>query len=416
MSSCLLRVRRGNRFMLTVHLRINDAATGKPTPVRLRITGPDGTNYAPLGRFAEFASGRNEDVGGQLRLGRERLLHRRVVRDQAAGRGTAAGAGDEGAGVRAARRDRTLGPGQMALRFAVKRWSDLRADGWYPGDTRCHFLTPHRPPWKPPPKTSTSSTCSRATSRTRPSTGTDYPSARTSPRSAGSERRWKREPRLVAVNTLNVHPVLGKVGLLHSHRPVFPLTFGGGDETDDWSVCDWCDQCHRKDGLTVWATRSAPAAVRRWWRWCSGRSTRSSSTAARGSSRCCRVVSAAERRVPRPAGRRQRQGLERRRTRLAADIRPAEPGESLSYSGWIEAVRTGRSFITNGPLLRFDVDGTGPGNRSTCRNGKTIRLRASAGSPPHRAARNPRIRAGLASAPGQHDGRGGRPKWRRPWT
>src|SRR5687767_5309359 len=60
------------------------------------------------------------------------------------------------------------------------------------------------------------------------------------------------ESALVAANTLNVHPVLGSVGLLHSHRIVYPLTFGGGDDTDDWSVSDWCDQCHRKNGLTVW--------------------------------------------------------------------------------------------------------------------------------------------------------------------
>ena len=27
----------------TVHVRVNDAATGQPTPVRIRFTGPDGT-------------------------------------------------------------------------------------------------------------------------------------------------------------------------------------------------------------------------------------------------------------------------------------------------------------------------------------------------------------------------------------
>src|SRR5207248_1703111 len=56
---------------------------------------------------------------------------------------------------------------------------------------------------------------------------------------------------LVAVNTLNTHPVLGCVALLNSHRPVFPLRFGG-DRPDHWSVADWCDQCHRKTGLVVW--------------------------------------------------------------------------------------------------------------------------------------------------------------------
>src|SRR5436305_394327 len=55
----------------------------------------------------------------------------------------------------------------------------------------------------------------------------------------------------VAVNTLNAHPTLGTVGLLNSHRPVYPLRFGAPG-ADDWSVADWCDQCHRKAGLVTW--------------------------------------------------------------------------------------------------------------------------------------------------------------------
>ena len=56
----------------------------------------------------------------------------------------------------------------------------------------------------------------------------------------------------VIVNTHNRHPVLGSLGLLHSHRPVFPLTFGPPDSADDWSLRDWAGQCHRKKGLVVW--------------------------------------------------------------------------------------------------------------------------------------------------------------------
>src|SRR5439155_20878290 len=47
----------------TVHLRINDAATGQPTPVRLRVTDLGGTYYAPFGHSAEFPHGRGEAVG-----------------------------------------------------------------------------------------------------------------------------------------------------------------------------------------------------------------------------------------------------------------------------------------------------------------------------------------------------------------
>src|SRR5262249_46303529 len=37
----------------------------------------------------------------------------------------------------------TLAPGKIALRFALERWVDLRKEGWYSGDIRAHFLTPH---------------------------------------------------------------------------------------------------------------------------------------------------------------------------------------------------------------------------------------------------------------------------------
>jgi hypothetical protein len=74
---------------------------------------------------------------------------------------------------------------------------------------------------------------------------------------SGQVSAVERDGCSVVVNTFNSHPVLGKVALLNSHRPVFPLTFGGED-TDDWGVCDWCDQCHRKKGLTVWADAFEP--------------------------------------------------------------------------------------------------------------------------------------------------------------
>src|SRR5438874_2079651 len=130
--------------MLTIHLRINDAASGKPTPVRLRISGPDGTTYPPLGRVADFRTGRNEDVGGHLRVGRERWCYidgscevplptSTPVRVQAS----------KGPEYIPLDCTITLGTGQMALRFEIERWSNLAADGWISADSRCHFLSPH---------------------------------------------------------------------------------------------------------------------------------------------------------------------------------------------------------------------------------------------------------------------------------
>jgi len=59
----------------TVHVRVNDAATGQPTPVRVRFTAPDGTYLAPFGRLAKFAVGRYRDVGGSVLLGDHRYAY-----------------------------------------------------------------------------------------------------------------------------------------------------------------------------------------------------------------------------------------------------------------------------------------------------------------------------------------------------
>ena len=37
------------------------------------------------------------------------------------------------------------------------------------------------------------------------------------------------------------------------------------------------------------------------------------------------------------------------------------PGEEFTYKNWIEAVRAGRTFVTNGPLLTFTVNDLDPG-------------------------------------------------------
>src|SRR5205823_14830854 len=60
---------------LNVHVRVTDAATGQPTPVRIRIGGPDGTYYPPVGRPADFPVGRNEDVGGHVYLNGKRYAY-----------------------------------------------------------------------------------------------------------------------------------------------------------------------------------------------------------------------------------------------------------------------------------------------------------------------------------------------------
>src|SRR5262245_41256798 len=129
--------------MQTVHVRVNDAATGRPTPCRLRITGPDGTYYAPFGRLAEFATGWGKDVGGNLLLGSVRFGYIDGTCEVQLPPGRILIAAHKGLEYTPLCQEVTLAPGKLALRLAVQRWIDLRQQGWYSGDVRCHFLTPH---------------------------------------------------------------------------------------------------------------------------------------------------------------------------------------------------------------------------------------------------------------------------------
>ena len=162
---------------------------------------------------------------------------------------------------------------------------------------------------------------------------------------------------IVAVNTFNWHPHLGELALLNSHRTVFPLTFGGTQGFDNWTLADWCDQCHRKSGLVVlyysWQSQEGgrccvsegiadlilgkvdavhvrggtyPGAYEAWYTLLN---CGLCATPVAGSSKASNMDAL---------------GDPRTYARLL-------PGEELTYKNWIEAVRAGRTFITNGPIV-----------------------------------------------------------------
>src|SRR5262249_16535359 len=125
--------------MQTVHVRVNDAATGQPTPVRIRFTGPDGTYHAPLGRLTDFPTGSNEDVGGNLLHGDRKYAYIDGTCEIRLPPGPTLIEVSKGPEYRPLREEIALRAGQLAVRLGVQRWRDLRREGWYAGDTRAHF-------------------------------------------------------------------------------------------------------------------------------------------------------------------------------------------------------------------------------------------------------------------------------------
>jgi hypothetical protein len=342
-----------------VHLRINDAATGQPTPVRLRVTDAAGNYYPPHGHPAAFATGVGEDVGGNLLLDGKRWAYIDGHCEISLPSGELTVEATKGPEYRPLRETVHLPAGKLALRFAIERWINLRESGWYAGDIRAHFVSPHAALLEAAAEDVAVVNLLARESPFLANDGQSYLAHANLLAFSGQRPSLESYGHLVAVNTLNTHPILGKLGLLNCHRVVYPLSFGGPDHTDDWSLADWCGQCHRKGGLVVWADAFNPRPGHF------------------GEALACLVlgyIDAVELH-PQDAGRMGmwtkflragvRAGIvcgsakDSNRSPLGAVRTYARlrSGEEFSYPTWIDAVRTARTSISTGPLLSLEVDG-----------------------------------------------------------
>jgi hypothetical protein len=350
-----------------VHVRVNDAATGKPTPCRVRFTDAEGRYYAPYGRLTEFATQWNTDVGGNVMVGGKKYAYIDGTCEIALPPGKIFVEVHKGFEYRPLQIEHQLIAGKLSLRLTLERWIDMRQEGWYSGDVRCHFLTPHAALLEGMAEDlavvnllAMQCLIPEVDEATEQVSGQRWAIANLLAFS-GQTPALQTPGHLVVVNTLNYHPWLGRLALLNSHRVVYPLRFGT-PEPDNWSLGDWCDQCHRKDGLVVWseadwrgpealaqailgrldAVEIVPAQwdIEGWPFWWYGVAwTGKILPVVGGSGKSNNLV---------PLG----------TTRTYARL---EAGQEFTYRNWIEAVRAGRTVATRGPLLTLEVNGRGPG-------------------------------------------------------
>lgn len=348
--------------VLNVHVRVNDSATGRPTPCRLRIAGPDGRYLPPLGRPADFPIGRGEDVGGHVYLHQKRYAYIDGSAEIPLPTGTPLSVEiSKGPGYVPIVTTVTLGEGQMALRYALTAWAGHDRDDLIVGDARCHAIPPHAADLEAAAEGVDVVQLLASVQDHLSEDGHRYSIIPNMVAFSGEETAFVRQARGgVVVNTFNVHPTLGRLALLNCHRAVYPLTFGHTDENDDWSLIDWCNQCHRKKGLVVWCDAYRPD---------SGMNGGEGIVAALLGKIDAIEMDGRERPTPflpnyyrlLQAGVRvplvgssakssNRQAIGGMRT-----ITPG--GDGPRHSTWIEHVREGRTFVSNGPYLHWSIDG-----------------------------------------------------------
>lgn len=391
-----------------VHLRFNDAA-GQPTAVRIRVTDAAGTYFAPFGRLTHFATEPGFDVGANVLLDDGAWAVIDGSCEIALPPGRLKIQARKGPEYRPLDTDLVLQPGKMSFRFALERWTDLAADGWYSGDTCCYEMSPHAALLEAMANDlsvvdllvretlaagATSLVNITAYSGQQPALARTITHNRmhrispSPPGTSGGEGRGEggQDPArnrevaahselphpqplspgvpgergdirtsnfFVVVNTANQSPH-GRLLLLNTHRTVYPLSFQPGEK---WTLIDWCDQCHRKKGLVVaddWLLRLANGPV-----------------AELLDDEFLRRVDAIRfhpgvpltpwfdalnrgHSLPLVAG----SGKDSNRGLLGfwRTYANVPSGQALDYAAWTEAIRAGRTFVTAGPIIEMSID------------------------------------------------------------
>lgn len=357
-----------------VHIRVSDAETNKPTPVRIRFVGSDGKYYAPFGRLTQF-TGVGAEVGGNVMVDGKEYAYIDGACEIRLPVGPVQVEIHKGPEYLPVFETVNLTQGKLAMRFEIRRWIHMREQGWYSGDTHCFEMSPHAAlleaggedlavvnllarygpgPSNAPGTIPTSNNISNILAF------------------SGQKPCLDLSGHRVAVNTFNAHSA-GALALLNCHRPVFPLTFEFTDKEDSWNLTDWCEQCHRKGGLVVAPNPFKELPCNEYMadfvlQQIDTIGIVPSSTDSSTLSDWFELLNSGFK-VPLSAG----SGKASNHSRLGEMRTYARIEGECTYKNWIEAVRAGRTFVSAGPMLTLTVDDCGPGE-TVNRNGKTVAI------------------------------------------
>lgn len=252
-----------------------------------------------------------------------------------------------------------IAPGQRELTLEVERWTDSRADGYYTGDTHVHFLDP---------TTSVLEAGAEdlnivnvlASQWGRLFTDVEHFTGALAPASTAENLVW--------VGTENRHHMLGHMSLLGLTEPVFPLGSGGPDEdyfggVEEILMAEWADAAHAQGGLVVAPHFPSPhlelaadiamgkidaAELKYFPPRLDGHSIGSWYDYLNCGYRLPAVGGTDKMTNSIPVG-----GV--RTYAHLGDDRP------FTHENWLDAVRSGNTFTSTGPLLYFNAEGLAPG-------------------------------------------------------
>ncbi len=270
--------------------------------------------------------------------------------------------------------------GTNEITLTVQKVLPWRERGWVTADTHVHFLSPHTAQLEGAAEgVNVVNLLASQWGELMTNVGDFDGKSTFGSKEAGGDGEY-----LVRVGTENRQHVLGHISLIGYRGPIIaPMTTGGADESAlgdpvDVLLTEWARQCHRQGGLVVLPHFPNPRAehaaavvageidaieMTSWGNLYGGIDPYSLSDWYRYLN-CGYFVPAVG-------------GTDKMSTDTAVGtVRTyarVSRNRGFTYPAWLDAVRSGDTFVTYGPLLEFTVDGKRPGGRIAMkRSGGTV--------------------------------------------
>lgn len=383
---CIGLSETGRNWVRTV---VVDDATGQPTPCRIHFRSRDGIPYQPHGHHDHVNSDLygpdlwgadagmwNLDVGGDVRLGGVTYAYIDGTCEGWLPRGEVVVDVARGFEYEPLRATVTIEPGQRDLYLRIRRWSDVRKNGWFPGDTHVHFMSVDGCHAEARGEDLSvinllATQWGRLFSNTEDFSG--GPSVSADGRS------------IVYVSQENRQHLLGHLVLLGLKSPVMPWCSDGTAEAEmggslETCLSHWADRCHEQGGLVILPhfpiPNGEPAALV-----ATRRVDAVEFVDHRGAYshfEYYRYLNCGYR-LPLVGGTDKMSGdVPVGLCRTYARI-PLETG--FSYQSWCDAIAAGRTFVSTGPMISLSVEGRDVGD-VVClpESGGTVEVEARAES------------------------------------
>jgi hypothetical protein len=359
-----------------VHVTVLDDETGRPVPCRVHFRSPEGVPYQPHGHHDHVNSDLGSwhiDVGGDLRLGRATYAYIDGTCQGWLPRGDVIVDVARGYEYEPIREVVTIAPGQRELELRLRRWSRLHESGWYSGDSHVHFLSGQGSILEQQGEdlhvvNLLQSQWGSLFTNTEDFTGGPIQTA------DGRYVTW--------VSQENRQPFFGHMVLWGLQRPVMPWCTDGPNEAElgtwqETTMSDWADRCHEQGGTVVIPHFPQPNGE---------------PVVLIATGRADAVEMIVQRPFPHAEYYRYLNGgyripLVGGTDKMSSDVPVglyrtyANLGdEPFSFEAWCGAVRAGRTFLSGGAILRFQVNGAEAGDTVRLSGPGTVSVEATAES------------------------------------